>query len=526
MSRNRHASSSVNGGGLLGKGGFGSVHTLSDMPPGAYTAYYVNVPKSAGDKVRAYSDRLDETRFERFREFFMASMVYKVMNAPSDAMQQRHFDMDHQLKVGGAPPRQSVMSPVRTIVRGNHVRKLLAGDPADAGRKLVAKEEDVKWRMVDRAINRGAAHDVRSFYELMPLYRYDSDGGAIVFLCLQAEEASTASPGVVYPLYRYMHGDLVDFSELYTPTVGDVLAVVGKTLACLAEMQATVGAHHGDIKMENVLFRVLAGQPPATEPLDKDHKVERIQMHQGLARLLRGNGAAVEFVLSDFGSASIVPNDDDESVFGVTEESMSVLAQHNAYSLSHIEGTPGYRSPLVYRWRSKHLPDAIARQRETFVADLTKMDIRLPPGSTPDTVWESYATVYGAMHGADTDDDKPLPSAAAVCAAYAKNDLFALGIVIMGYDLPRGSPLSKLAADFVDGGRNNPAGCIMSLDAARQRFKKIVAELRPADLAAPAPLHPKYHYSRRYSNGKLAQAQAAAKPAPAARRPPTRRRPA
>lgn len=95
------------------------------------------------------------------------------------------------------------------------------------------------------------------------------------------------------PLYMRMHGNLYELR--YTITIPDLLHAIKSVLDALCVLREA-GVHHGDIKDENVLWRIL------------------------------GDGTA-SFVLSDFGHLKHRPH------------------QNAAASLS---GTEGFMSPLMY----------------------------------------------------------------------------------------------------------------------------------------------------------------------------------
>jgi hypothetical protein len=114
---------------------------------------------------------------------------------------------------------------------------------ADGG---VVREERAKWEFLTEFLKKG----VRTvpINTLMPLYRTNGD----VFLCIRP----AAQPSVMYPMYRYMHGDMVAFGDFYDVKVSHVIAAVRAVVDCCVMLQLFGGIHHCDIKPENILFRV------------------------------------------------------------------------------------------------------------------------------------------------------------------------------------------------------------------------------------------------------------------------------
>jgi serine/threonine protein kinase len=261
------------------------------------------------------------------------------------------------------------------------------------------REESAKWDLVSDVLRKGVRFPPIS--SLMPLYRSEDS----VFLSVRTEAH-------LYPLYRYMHGNLVAFGMYYDATVGDVLDMTRAVLECCSMLQVFGGIHHCDIKPENVLFRVRAVRAKSAPPAADTH--EERSAHGTLSALVANRSKKLEFVLSDFGSAVSHPSMDD---------------------LRNVRGTGGYLCPLVH--------DTFPEFNEEFDRLFRKYATLPHSKFTAASVWASYAVQHAERSAGTLDND----------AAMAKNDMYALGATILNFAFPpKLDYLAKFAATLMVGG--------------------------------------------------------------------------
>ena len=311
-------------------------------------------------------------------------------------------------------PRENSKSGTRTRARRN--KRFMAGFMEKWAHKIEGREESAKWDLVSDVLRKGVRFPPIS--SLMPLYQSNDT----VFL-------SVRTKGHLYPLYRYMHGNLVAFGMYYDANVGNVLDMTRAVLECCSMLQVFGGIHHCDIKPENLLFRVRGVRTKSAPPAADTH--EERSVHGTLSELVANKGKKLEFVLSDFGSAVSRPSLDD---------------------LRQARGTPGYLCPLVH--------DTFPEFSEEFDR-LFRKYASLPHSKiTAKSVWDSYKAQHEARAAGKLDID----------AAMAKNDLYALGATILNFAFsPKLKFVSEFATALMVGG---PRG-IWKLGVAQDRLDQV-----------------------------------------------------
>jgi hypothetical protein len=350
---------------------------MDDLPEGTFMVDYVNLADGCIHTARWTKKTLIAKLGNR--------AVYKEV-IPPDSPDELDLPLaEPQDRVGkGADRNDSKEWASRGRPFLNDFMKRWAG-------KHVAEEERAKWEFLTEVLKKGVR--IAPVNTLMPLFRQ----GDNVYLCVRP--AGDATSRTMYPIYRYMHGDLVTFAEFYDVKVRHVVDAARAVLDSCASLQVFGGIHHCDIKAENILFRVRGLRTKSTPP---GHGTAMMRaMHGSLANEVANGSKHVEFVLSDFGSA---------------------VSRPTVRDLIHMQGTSGYMSPLVYRQKADFAEDIeYARSR---IAD---------PGGSPsdfaDRIWDSYAKAI-ALRDTDTLD---------VDMAMVKNDLFALGVIILLFEYPDGA---------------------------------------------------------------------------------------
>ena len=226
------------------------------------------------------------------------------------------------------------------------------------------------------------------------------------------------------PVYRRMQGNALKFYQELgdAVTAEHVLSLIESTLYMLREMKS-VGAHHVDIKDENILVSV---ECPIRSPGAR-------------ADPLRLGGCHARFALCDYG-----------------------LVLFNPRELM-IGGTPGFMLPLMYP------PGPQGRQE--FEEDFER--ISTAPSPTARGVWDSYAAQRRRRTPLSGD------------ALHEKHDLYATGMILLGFDFtdPRARPLHELAARLVSG---DPGG-LWTVEAALLAYRAVRASMRGRERRIPAP---------------------------------------
>lgn len=363
------------GGTILGEGGFGRIRTIDDLPEGKYTVDYVNLRDGELHSVLV-------TR-EHIVKLFGNRVVYKEITHKS-SVQQRHEPV-----IKNAAPR----------FIADFMKKWTENTDDDVGR-----EETAKWSMLSEVLRKGVRFPPVDV--LMPLYSKDDD----VFLCIRTTDR-------LFPVYKYMHGDVVTLGQHYTPTVNHIIAISTAVLDCCEMLQVFGGIHHCDIKPENVLFRVRGVRPRKSSPPEFGSSMERHE-HTVLSEQVRKRKKTLEFVLSDFGSA---------------------ISSPTARDLRDAIGTGGYMCPLMYDSFEDFRADYEDRLLRKY-AVLPQRHIKGPAG-TALRLWDSYAQPMKHRDQRDFDVDE----------AMVKNDLFALGATLLNFQYESPSPLEDLAIDLLDG---------------------------------------------------------------------------
>ena len=262
----------------------------------------------------------------------------------------------------------------------------------------------------------------------------------------QGAQYTLANVRMSIPVYRRMLGDLMDFYDRFgeVVTAQHVLDITMSTLYMLREM-AAVRAHHVDIKEPNILYDIQC-------PTESSHR----QVTAGHLRRL--GGCQVRFALSDFGLIMLDPRRDTPT----------------------DSGTPGFMSPLMYE------------RYDDFHNDYLSPMWHTAPGS-PKDVWQSYEMVHsqtrvrtpaaksGIRTGVTRGRQQLMPKLSGA-QRFEKNDLYALGVMLMYFDYSqdeRTRPINDLGVALVMG----PAfrGSIMTVDHAIEAYRKVRAALSSSE---------------------------------------------
>lgn len=388
------------GGVVLGEGGFGRVRTMDDLAEGKYTVDFVNIADGSLHSVPS-------TRAEVIK-LLGSRAVYK--------------EITHKSSGSNPPVRQTTPRFVADFM------KKWTADPSDE----IGREETAKWSMLSEVMRKGVRFPPVNV--LMPLYTK----GDNVYLCVRTADR-------LFPLYKYMHGDMVTFGQFYKPTVAHVLGMVDAVLKCIEMLQIFGGIHHCDIKPENILFRVKGVKPRASPPAAGSSGERHVQ--DALAKLVASGKKTAEFVLSDFGSAVSSPT---------------------ARDLRDARGTGGYMCPMMYDSFEDFRADYDDRLLRKY-AVVPERHRNGPVGSAKG-LWETFGEHMKVRDTPSFDPD----------AAMMKNDLFALGAMILNFAYPAPSPLEDMAVSLMDG-----TG-IWSIAAAQGLFDAVRRKL---DDPSGTPLH-------------------------------------
>lgn len=370
------------GGVVLGQGGFGTVRTLDELDKeDVYVLDYVNL------RTGKFESRVFD--YEKLMRLFGHRVVYK-----------------ENFKTKEQETNQRLHSLGQFRQFHERRRRFLADFMMRWADTVEGVQESAKWEFLSDILRKGIrAPEVQ---HLMPLYRFRD----YVYLCLRPQKTLK-----LFPLYRYMHGDLRTMLRYYIFTVRDLVSVIDAVIKCLTALQIFGGIHHCDIKPENILFRVRGIRPLAPPPVPKSE--ESVMAHAAMASLVASRKKKVEYVMSDFDSAVNRPG-----------------ARH----LLHVRGTPGFMSPLCYRsfddFKDKY--DKFADRWANFTSR-----------TTAENIWASYAEIIRARD-AVLQGQAPEESFDSD-AVFVKNDLYAIGITVFSY-FPLPQFFEHLAERLVMGG--------------------------------------------------------------------------
>ena len=392
---------------MLGEGGYGRVLTLDELPEGSsYTVAYVCMrpPALGGGSSKSGKRRASATATRAMRSSAQVLgaarrdgllVEERLTRAELVARLGRHVVFKEPTQRGGSTKGTNGTNGTKGTNGTNGTngtsRRTASSDWADYGE---AEGNAMFLLGVSRRMQEQP--DVRGLDvpKMMPLYQVRTDAEAHVYVWVQA------SAGARMPLYRYMFGDFRTYAENYPVSVGDLLDVCRAVLRALRELLVRADAHHCDLKPENVLFRITNARG-----LDDPRRVVLSKsQHRMVARAVADDVTSEvfrprhEFVVSDYGSARIRPDD-----------------------ISHVRGTRGYLSPFVY-----------GTHQDAYEADFGKQLIRryiawptIAEAAPDETaaraiagiVWRSYARAAGAP----------------IRGKYVKNDLHALGVTLLNF---------------------------------------------------------------------------------------------
>ena len=182
-----------------------------------------------------------------------------------------------------------------------------------------------------------------------------------------------------FPIYRRMGGNLSDFYKRF-PQDATLALALESTRACLdvLELLISVGAHHCDIKEENMLYDIVCSN--GNNDANKNKRPRRTTAEYPPP-------CRVDFAVSDFGLVRIRP--------------------------THISnrGTPGSICPLTYanndKGRTEYEIDHILSSRI----------------ATASAVWDSY----------ERERASPTQRATSPSSVHEKADLFAVGVMLIRF---------------------------------------------------------------------------------------------
>ena len=381
------------GGKTLGEGGQGRVNTLDELSFKGGAAYELLALDPAGGRiyevavVRSLSELADLLGVGVLE--LVASAVYKVGAEPGDGDDEVRRTEAMVAAVAATPPPTAddalllppTPPPLSTLLRfttllpmqneqgmGKGKGKGGKGPHVALALRRVQQQQQQQQQQHDNAKAAAKHRSKRSSPKLFA----GGFGGL------------PPPPREYYPLYRRMDGNLYEVRKMLT--LHTKLRAVDAVLSALAVLRAA-GAHHGDIKDENVLWRA----PYAFAP--------------GSA----GSGTSdVEFVLSDFGHVKVKPT-----------------------TSPHMRGTPGFMSPMLY------YPTNAAK----FYSNTSALGLPQGPLDMHD-VWRTY-DVATAPAAPTAPTASAAPAAAAPHAKddggqtglspteqFEKNDLYALGVML------------------------------------------------------------------------------------------------
>lgn len=374
-------------GAILGEGGDGSVHTLDDLPADEdFVLDLVNLRSGS-----ARSERLSGKDEVVRRLGGLHRAVYKLI-----VPRERHVDAAaaSQASQSHRPGLPQPLPPAPLVRREGFLTDFYRHWAAPH----VVREERTKWQLMSTALQHGLrTADVEA---IMPLLR---DGDDIV-LALRSRQR-------LYPVYKFMHGSVLSFGWHYSVCVGDLLQVARVVLETCARLLLFGGIHHGDIKPDNILFRVAL--PGAERTLRRvceqsltrpDGRMDKRTLHDSISRMLklnrrRGN-VDVEFVVADYATA-------------VSRPSLS--------SIQASQGTPGYMCPMLYENFDRF--DADARHLMRAALSLPPPAPRLAADATK-WIWDSYAEAFALRARGDLLPDDML----------VKNDMYGLGATLLSFE--------------------------------------------------------------------------------------------
>jgi serine/threonine protein kinase len=233
---------------------------------------------------------------------------------------------------------------------------------------------------------------------------------------------------VFLPVYKRMHTDLSVFVDGTPMTAELVMTAISSILHMLKEMK-TVGASHLDLKADNILVNVRC-------PVGKNKKLKD-------ADFTRLGGCNAEFALSDFGG-------------------MLLHRDVDAEDPDEMTMTLDYVSPLIYH---TYLDQSLFYERDDFPADFLKK------------VWDSYnfyVHVYDKKSETTVKKKNPIYAKMKASDKFVKNDLYALGVVILlefvgDGDKQHSTHLESFAKSLMMGGK----GSIWTIPNAMEAFKKV-----------------------------------------------------
>ena len=384
----RHRVRASLGGAELGRGGQGVIETMDELPlrvRGAHEVQLVYVDLRTGEErrrsvqTRLLSSMVPGAVFklalEEDRRIDGGGADGNVANSPRSPAIPLNSSRPPTIPANSRLATNGNTNSLRTIGTRNAPPPMQVSPPPKTRHDPMREEFEGNLELV-RALaagNIGRRKHVKVLAVNTPFIVRDDRFLVVGVVAGGADRSPRAATVESFPMYRRLGGNLSDFSKRFPRDVTLRLALE-VTKACLDVLETLLaaGAHHCDVKEENMLYDVVcdrvivAGRRPSYPP-----------------------PCRVEFSVSDFGLVRIKP------------------------ARVSNRGTPGSICPLAYDHDDKGRADYEAEH-------VQGVPVRFASAST---LWDSYERERVGM-------TKRATSAPAV---HEKGDLFATGVMLLRF---------------------------------------------------------------------------------------------